>query len=691
MHNHRNKTVMKFGGTSVKDSISIDNVIGIVKKEKASKIVVVSAISNGTNSLEAISHLAANKKVNEAKTILHDLISRHFTIINKMVSAEFKHEAIGKIESYEAQIEELITGLAILNELTLRILDSFRVFGELMSSTVIYYSMVSAGLDVTLIDSRNIIKTDNDFSRAYPDFELTQKNIDGVILPLLKKGKTVLAQGFIASTVDGISTTMGRESSDFSAAIYGAAIGADEIQIWTDVDGILTADPNMIKNTLKLSQISFQEMEELSNFGAKVLHKNSIKPVLKKDIPLRILNSKNVLSKGTVVNSKLIFTKLIKSITFKKNIIVLRLKPKESLNLYVFWEMMLNILNKHKPQIDILVSSNNALIIVIAENNYTKIHYEDLKNEFDEISDYKLIKNKVLITLVGSDLSSIDKFEERIFKCNVKIKNEAVVFGYNQHSFSLLIDARHGEGAIKNLHREFFENHIQKTGKEIESALDKSKFELVGKYDIDNPVQKNLKITPNVAIEFSTPSGIIENIKFLASKKINIVCGTTGWYDKIDVVKDIVKESGTGFIYASNFSLGVNIFFQIIKNAAKLIDKYSTYDIAVHEMHHNQKLDRPSGTALKIADLLLENLSHKKEIHSANEKPTLESIDISSSRVGNIFGTHKVIFDSSSDTITVEHNAKSRRGFAEGALIAASFILNKKGFFKFEEIFTNLT
>jgi 4-hydroxy-tetrahydrodipicolinate reductase len=230
-----------------------------------------------------------------------------------------------------------------------------------------------------------------------------------------------------------------------------------------------------------------------------------------------------------------------------------------------------------------------------------------------------------------------------------------------------------------------------KMGKEIESVIDKSIFELVGKYDIDNPVQKNLKISPDVVMEFSTPSTIIDNIEFLASKKINIVCGTTGWYDKIDRVKDIVNKNGIGFIYAGNFSLGVNIFFQVIKQTAELIDKYNIYDVAVHETHHNQKLDRPSGTALIIAELLLQNISRKKQIQNTNEKPNPDSIDVSSSRVGNFFGDHKVIFDSIGDTISIEHNAKSRRGFAEGALTAASFIYNKKGFFKFEEIFTNLT
>jgi 4-hydroxy-tetrahydrodipicolinate reductase len=230
-----------------------------------------------------------------------------------------------------------------------------------------------------------------------------------------------------------------------------------------------------------------------------------------------------------------------------------------------------------------------------------------------------------------------------------------------------------------------------KMGKEIESLIDKDSFQLIGKYDIDNKIQNSLSALPDVAIEFSAPTSMIENVEFLASKKINIVCGTTGWYDKIDKVKEIVDKNDIGFIYASNFMLGVNIFFQIINEAAKLINKYENYDAAIQEIHHNQKLDRPSGTALEIGKLLLENIKRKEELNKTGEgKINPGQIDINSLRIGNIFGNHKVIFDSLSDTITVEHNAKSRRGFAEGALLAAKFIHNKKGFFKFEEIFTNL-
>jgi len=450
--------VMKFGGTSVSDSNAITNVINIVRKNTARKIVVVSAIAKATNILEQAAHLSANGRATEAKKIIEGLVSRHYTIINTLIkNDELKAEATEKVINYHLKLEELITGLAVIKELTLRTLDAFRVFGELLSSLVIYYAMKDRDMNVVLADSRNIIKTDNEYSRAYPDMEITLNNIDTHILPLLKKGKTVLTQGFIASTNEGIPTTMGRESSDFTAAIYGASIGADEIQIWTDVDGVLTADPGMIKKAKKLSEISFLEMEELSNFGAKVLHKNSIRPAFHKNIPLRVLNSKNTASAGTVIHKRLNFPRTIKSITYKRNIMVLRLKPKEGINQYIFWEMLLNILGKHKPQIDILVSSNNAIIIVIAENNYTKIHYDDLRNEFEEISDYDLVKDKALLTLVGADLYSVNNIEQRIFRSNPKLKAESIIFGYNPHSFTLLIDQKELKSVLQKLHKEFFE------------------------------------------------------------------------------------------------------------------------------------------------------------------------------------------------------------------------------------------
>ncbi len=189
----------------------------------------------------------------------------------------------------------------------------------------------------------------------------------------------------------------------------------------------------------------------------------------------------------------------------------------------------------------------------------------------------------------------------------------------------------------------------------------------------------------------STPLSVIDNVEFLTSKGINIVCGTTGWYRKTDEVKAIIKKYDTGFIYASNFSLGVNLFFQIVKNAAKLINNYGQYDITMEETHHTQKLDKPSGTAVRIAEYLLGEIERKDKMTGDKVNPDDNELNIVSKRIENIVGNHKVTFDSSADSIIMEHNAKSRRGFAEGAFIAAKFIHNKKGFFKFEDIFNNLT
>jgi 4-hydroxy-tetrahydrodipicolinate reductase len=234
-----------------------------------------------------------------------------------------------------------------------------------------------------------------------------------------------------------------------------------------------------------------------------------------------------------------------------------------------------------------------------------------------------------------------------------------------------------------------------KMGKEIEAIFDRNIFELIGKYDINNKIQDNMTGIPDVAIEFSTPDSIIPNVEFLASRNINIVCGTTGWYDHIGTVKELIDKNNTGFIYASNFSLGVNIFFEIVKFTAGIFDKFESYDLAIEETHHNQKIDRPSGTALKLAEILMERIKRKKGINKGTpEEITLQRegklIDVTSTRLGSVAGIHEVLFDSPADVITLKHSAKSRRGFAEGALLAAKFIHNKKGFFKFEEIFHNL-
>ena len=196
----------------------------------------------------------------------------------------------------------------------------------------------------------------------------------------------------------------------------------------------------------------------------------------------------------------------------------------------------------------------------------------------------------------------------------------------------------------------------------------------------------------DVAIDFTHPDVIISNIKKLAELKINIVVGTTGWYDNMDQVKKIAKDKGIGLLWASNFSLGVNAFFRIVESAAKIMDKLDEFDVFIHEFHHSQKADSPSGTALTAANILLANIERKKKLltETAHTKIRPEQLHLTSTRTGNIPGTHAVGFDSADSTIEIKHTARNRSGFALGAVRAAEWLKGKKGFYTIDDMMKEL-
>ena len=192
----------------------------------------------------------------------------------------------------------------------------------------------------------------------------------------------------------------------------------------------------------------------------------------------------------------------------------------------------------------------------------------------------------------------------------------------------------------------------------------------------------------DVSIDFTNPEAVVDNIKKISRFKNNIVVGTTGWYGKLDEVKKIVEKSGIGLIYASNFSIGVNIFFKMIENAAKIINKAQDYDIYGYELHHNKKVDSPSGTAKTIGEILVKNISRKQKLvyNKLDRKIEHNELQIASIRSGSIPGTHVVGFDSTSDTIELKHIARNREGFALGAIMAAQWIKNKNGFYTINDV-----
>lgn len=229
-------------------------------------------------------------------------------------------------------------------------------------------------------------------------------------------------------------------------------------------------------------------------------------------------------------------------------------------------------------------------------------------------------------------------------------------------------------------------------GQEIESTANEQGVNINAIFDVKNPLSNITDYSFSTAIEFTSPDAVIENIKLLAEHGRNIVTGTTGWYDKMDEVKKIVKHNNIGFVWGANFSVGVNLFFKMIQNTSAIFNAFEDFDVMVHEMHHKNKLDSPSGTALKIAYEIIDNLKRKENIISDKIEGKIpeNALHVSSTRGGEIFGKHSVFFDSSSDEIVLSHSAKNRKGFAKGAVLASQWIYNRKGFYEFSDVIDDI-
>ncbi len=230
-------------------------------------------------------------------------------------------------------------------------------------------------------------------------------------------------------------------------------------------------------------------------------------------------------------------------------------------------------------------------------------------------------------------------------------------------------------------------------GKEVESVARERGVKILKIFTAENNIG-GLALTADalrevdVCIDFSTPTAVFENIKAVAACRKNLVVGTTGWYDRLEDVKTLVKEKKIGFLYSPNFSLGVNLFSHIVAEAARLFEKYSEYDVAISEVHHTKKADSPSGTALSLGALILQHYRRKKELltETSHEQIAPSRLHVTSTRVGHVTGKHAVIFDSECDSIELVHTAKNRRGFALGAVVAAEWLKGKRGFFTMNDV-----
>jgi aspartate kinase len=369
--------VMKFGGTSVADQPAIERLIALVRAERQAEaqmeggdprgpVVVVSALSGVTDRLLGVAALAGSGDVEGARTSLDDLRARHVKVSEVIRDAGLRQSVVESLNREFDELQRVVSALAVLQEVSPRWMDALAATGEILSSQIVAAALTSHKLLATYVDARKAVVTDGEHMAAAPMFEETTAALMTHVDPPLAAGRIPVLGGFVGATLNGVTTTLGRGGSDYSAAIVGACLGAGEIQIWTDVDGMLTADPRIVKNPQVVPHLSFAEASELAYFGAKVLHPSTIQPAVSRNIPVRILNSHRPTARGTLITGERPRTdRPLTAVASKKGVTVVDITSTRMLMAHGFLRRLFEVFERHKTPVDVVTTSEVSVSVTI--------------------------------------------------------------------------------------------------------------------------------------------------------------------------------------------------------------------------------------------------------------------------------------------------------------------------------------
>ncbi len=449
--------IMKFGGTSLEDADAISNAAAIILREQRLRVVVVSACAGVTNDLRDSAVCASEEKEHIAQRILDALEIRHSTIANELLDQDSADRFVRTLWKDIAALEKLVQSVANLKELSPRTLDQFMSFGEQWSALILYHFLLQRDVPVELIDAASVMITDKEFNRATPLFEDIHERCQEIFLPALTNNAIAITQGFLGSTRDGITTTLGRGGSDYSASILGAVLNAEEIQIWTDVDGILTADPSILPEARAIPELSFDEASELAYFGAKVLHPSTIFPAVRKNIPVRVLNSKSPDHEGTLIqrNSNGNGDCIVKSIAYKEGITVITIKSTEMLMSHTFLARLFEIFSRYKKSIDVIATAKVSVSLTIDDSS----NLEKILDELREFAEVQVEYGKAVFCVVGENMKSYRGIAARIFGALDEngINVELISNGASHINLTFVVSEDQINSAVRALHTELFD------------------------------------------------------------------------------------------------------------------------------------------------------------------------------------------------------------------------------------------
>jgi aspartate kinase len=449
--------VMKFGGTSVESAAAIERVASIVKARAHRRpVVVVSAMGKTTNKLLAIASTAIDGAREEYIRQIHDLRDFHSREARLVVPLADRAELDRLLDEHFQELTELVKGLAVLGELTPRSIDAISSYGERLSSYIVSLAFRHFGMDTAHLDSRQVIVTDRRHTQAAPLYPETYARLAAVVPALAgneAENKIVVMGGFIAATEDGVTTTLGRGGSDFTAAIVGAGIGAEEIQIWTDVDGMLTADPTILPGGHRVKTISFAEAAELAYFGAKVLHPASVVPAVEKNIPVLILNSRRPEVSGTrIVSEAVPCGNVVKSIACKRKITLVNVHSTRMLMAHGFLRRIFEVFDRHETAVDMVSTSEVSVSLTIDNTRSLAAICQEL-SQFSEVS---IEDGQAIVCLVGDNIRYTPGVAMRVFGALDGINIRMISQGASLLNLSFVVAETDLHRTVQALHNEFF-------------------------------------------------------------------------------------------------------------------------------------------------------------------------------------------------------------------------------------------
>jgi aspartokinase/homoserine dehydrogenase 1 len=459
--------VLKFGGSSVANSINIQKVLAIVASaSKETKIaVIVSAFGKTTDNLLACANNAL-QDIESAKQQLESIKKLHFDIIEELIKNDPEH-VLEKVNFMFHRILSIYEGIFLLQELSHKTLAKVSSFGEKLSSFIIA-NTAKEFFDATHKESNQLIITDSNYLNAQVDFTKTNQNIDAYFQN--NPHQVTILGGFISSNNNGEITTLGRGGSDFSAAIFAAALNADELQIWTDVSGMFTANPTIVKQAFAIKEISYEEAMELSHFGAKVLYPPTIQPALRKEIPIRIKNTFEPENAGTLISNNPQKNGSVKGISYIENISLITLEGGGMIGIPGFSKRLFETLSQQNINVIFITqaSSEHSICVGIYENDALKA-----KDFLEETFSIEIERNKIkpisvendlaIIAVVGESMKNHQGLSGQMFsalgKNNVNIR--AIAQGSSEKNISAVINKKDAKKALNTLHEQFFEEKIK--------------------------------------------------------------------------------------------------------------------------------------------------------------------------------------------------------------------------------------